>query len=158
MNPEKSLPFTRIFKGMMVFCALVWVWAMALIYAWPWHKGGDWLPGFPIVASCVPDTACSIPYKDLATARANGTLKSLSTIAERGELPLDFGMLSWQHRNGLVEAKVAAWNFQTTVRYRLDNETPVLVEYQDIDASALLYALGGALFSMLGLYLRGLRK
>ena len=47
--------------------------------------------------------------------------------------------------------------------YRLDlaeveNDVPVLLEYQDIDVSrAFYYGIAAALFSMLGLYLRRLR-
>jgi len=150
--------FVSIFKAMMIYCVLVWIWALALIYAWPWQKGGEWLPEFPIVAVCAPETSCAIPYGKIGEARHNGVLMSLTPLTDTGEIVLDYGTLNWQLGNGVIESRYAAWNFQTTVRYRLQDDLPVLLEYQNIAGRTFLYALGGALFSLIGIYLRKLRK
>ncbi len=158
MAKDNRLLFVSIFKAMMIYCVLVWIWALALIYAWPWQKGGEWLPEFPIVAVCKPETSCAIPYGKIGEARQDGQLMSLTPLTDSGEIALDYGTLSWQRGNGVIEARYAAWNFQTTVRYRLQEDLPVLLEYQNIAGRTFLYALGGALFSLIGIYLRKLRK
>ena len=150
--------FASIFKAMMVYCVLVWIWALAMIYAWPWDKGGEWLPEFPIVAVCAPQTSCAIPYGKIGEARQNGQLTTLTPLTAIGEIVLDHGTLTWRGGNGVIEARFASWNFQTTVRYRLQDDLPVLLEYQNIAGRTFLYALGGALFSLIGIYLRKLRK
>jgi len=43
------------------------------------------------------------------------------------------------------------------VRYRIENETPVLLEYQEISAKVFLAAIAGALLSLIGIYYRKLR-
>ena len=54
--------------------------------------------------------------------------------------------------------KASSWHFQTVVRYRVENDTPVLVAYQDVDVSrAFTYGIGAALFLTIGLGLRKLR-
>ncbi|MBL8441994.1 MAG: hypothetical protein JNK96_12335, partial [Betaproteobacteria bacterium] len=56
------------------------------------------------------------------------------------------------------EVKASSWHFQTTVRYRIENDAPLLVAYQDVDVGrAFTYAMGAAIFMMVGLYLRKLR-
>ena len=44
------------------------------------------------------------------------------------------------------------------MRYRLDNDTPVLIEYQEIGGKVFLYAMGGAFVTLLLLYARKLAK
>ena len=152
--------FAGIFKAMMIYCVLVWVWALALIYAWPWQKGGEWLPEFPIVAVCAPETSCAISYGKIGEARRSGQMTTLTPLTETGELALDTGTLRWRSGSGsgVIESRLADWNFQISVRYRLQDDMPVLLEYQNITGRTILYALGGALFTLIGLYLRKLRK
>jgi hypothetical protein len=50
MTDAVALPvnrFARVFKWLMIYCVLVWMWGLALMAAWPWEKGGEWLPAFP---------------------------------------------------------------------------------------------------------------
>jgi hypothetical protein len=147
-----------IFKAMMLFCALIWIWGLALIKIWPWQTGGEWLPEFPIVAVCSGSAVCAVPYGDLAKAKADGRLQSLEPPTESGETAYELLTLQWKRLNGGIETKVSAWNFQTTVRYRIENDLPVLVEYQEISGKVFLLAIGGALVTLIGIYLRKLRK
>ena len=66
--------------------------------------------------------------------------------------------MQWKKVNGLIEAKSSSWYFQTTIRYKVEDETPVLVEYQDVSAKAFYYGIAAALLSLLGIYLRKFRK
>ena len=52
--------FTTIFSAFMVFCVLVWLWGLGLFMLWPWQKGGEWLPDFPMVGwekLCLPSVS-----------------------------------------------------------------------------------------------------
>lgn len=150
--------FASIFKALMVFCVLVWLWGLGLLMIWPWHQGGEWLPEFPIVGVCNDDRLCTIPYGELNQAKASGKLKTLEPPSETGDTAYEMLTVQWKRLQGGVETKVSAWNFQTTVRYRIDNEIPVLVEYQEIGGKVFLIAIGGALLTLIGLYLRKFRK
>ena len=61
--------------------------------------------------------------------------------------------VQWKQSPGKLEVKASAWNFQTTVRYRLDNDTPVLIEYQELNAKIFFYAILAALGSLAVLHL-----
>lgn len=58
----------------------------------------------------------------------------------------------------MIEVKASSWHFQTTIRYTVENEMPILIEYQDVAAKAFYYGVAAALFSLLVLYLRRLRR
>lgn len=150
--------FAAIFSALMVFCVLVWLWGLGLFMLWPWQKGGEWLPEFPIAAVCADDRVCAVPYGELAAAQASGKVKTLQLPAPSGDTAYEMIALQWKQLPNGVEAKASAWNFQTTVRYRIDNETPILVEYQEIGGKVFFYAIVGALISLGLLYLRKLRK
>ena len=120
----------------------------------PWDKGGEWLPEFPIVATCSDDTVCTIPYGELAAAKAAGKLKSLIPPTATGETLHHELRLQWQQLSGGMETKVSNWNFQITVRYRIEDDSPVLVEYQEINGKIFLIAIAGALLTLFGLYRR----
>lgn len=150
--------FARIFSAFMVFCVLVWLWGLGLFMLWPWQKGGDWLPEFPIVAVCADGQVCAVPYGELAGAFASGKVKSIVPPEPAGETAYEMITVQWQQLPGSVQSKASAWNFQITVRYRIDGQTPVLLEYQEIAGKVFLYALVGALLSLGALYLRKLSK
>lgn len=155
--PVPAQRFARIFKGMMLFCALIWLWGLALIKGWPWQAGGEWLPEFPLVAVC-GEVVCAVPYGQLAEAQAAGKVTSLVPPAANGETAYEAISLSWKQQDGQIETRASAWNFQTTVRYHLENGRPVLTAYQEIGGKVFLLAMAGAAFTMIGLYLRKLRK
>lgn len=150
--------FTKIFSAFMVFCVLVWLWSLGLFMLWPWQKGGDWLPDFPIVAVCADDNVCTVPYGELAAAKAAGKIKSLLPATDSGETEHEMISLQWKRLAGGMETQASAWNFRITVRYRIDDEMPVLVEYQEINGKVFLFAVVGALVSLGLLYLRKLKK
>lgn len=159
MSQDKRGLFSHIFITMMIFCGLVWVWTVALILAWPWEKSTAWKPEFRLAAVC-KDGACSIPYGGLADARAKGTLASLVPTADAGEIGLEDAWLKWKKVAGQpwqIESTASSWHFQTTVRYRLEGDTPVLVEYQEVGGKAFYYGMGLAALSLLGIFLRKLR-
>lgn len=158
MTQDKRSFFAQIFLAMMIFCGLVWIWTVAFIIAWPWEKSSEWRPEFRLVAVCGDQgDFCGIPYGELDAARARGTFKTLDLPGDAGEVMEDTGWLRWKRVNGLIEAKSSSWHFQTTIRYKVEDGRPLLVEYQDVGARAFYFGIAAALFSLLGLYLRRLR-
>jgi len=53
MSQEKRGFFARAFLLLMIFCALVWIWTVGFIVAWPWDKSDIWKPEFRVVAVCL---------------------------------------------------------------------------------------------------------
>lgn len=157
MSEDKRGFFAKTFIAMMIFTGLVWVWTVAFIISWPWEKSAVWKPEFRVVAVCANKETCGVAYGDLAEAKAKGTYTSLTPPEPAGEVEEEKNWLKWKTEKGIIEAKASSWHFQTTIRYRVEDETPVLVEYQDVGAKALYYGLAAALFSLIGIYLRKLR-
>lgn len=157
-GPQHTARFSAIFSAFMVFCVLVWLWGLGLYLFWPWQKGGDWLPDYPIAVTCADGTACALPIGQLDAARAAGQIRSLQPPVEQGETAYEMLAVRWETQGQTLESRASAWNFQTTVRYRIDHEQPVLLEYQEISGRIFLFALGGALVSLILLYLRKLRR
>ncbi|MPN16211.1 hypothetical protein SDC9_163549 [bioreactor metagenome] len=85
-------------------------------------------------------------------------MSSLLPAEESGETAYEMITVQWKTLPGGMQVKASAWNFQTTVRYRIENEQPVLVEYQEIGGKVFLYALLGALVSLALLYLNKRRR
>lgn len=160
MSQNKRSLFSRIFIAMMIYCGLVWVWTVAFIIAWPWDKGGAWKPEFRLAAVCANGEACSLPYGKLADARAGSPPVALQSAADNGEIMEPDFWVRWKKtaaQPAQFETTASSWYFQTTVRYRLDGETPVLIESQEVNAKALYYGMAAAFFSLIGIYLRKLR-
>ncbi len=157
---DKRSYFAQVFTALMIFSFLVGVCSVAFITAWPWEKNSPaWKPEFRLVAACgEKKEACGIAWKDLAEARGGGRVTALEPGSPAGELEEPANWLRWKKDDGLYEVKASSWHFQTSVRYRVENDTPVLLAYQDVDvAKAFTYAVGAAIFMMIGLYLRKLR-
>lgn len=157
----KADSFRRIFFYLMGFVALSWVWTVALILAWPAEKNAQWEPGLRLVAVCANGTACSVPHGELAQARAEGRIKSLTPPEPVGEVAEADAWLRWKTGEGQpwqYEVTRSSWNFETVVRYRFDGETPVLVGLRRYDLRLFLYSLPLALFSLAGLFFRTLRQ
>lgn len=158
MSQDKRGILAQIFVALMIFCALVWVWTVAFIIAWPWEKTPVWKPEFRVAAVCDKGEICGIPYGQLDEAKSKGLFSSLNLPGDAGDVMEERGWLQWKKVNGLIEAKASSWHFQTTIRYKLEDDKPVLVEYQDVGAKALYYGIAAGLFSLIGLYLRKLRR
>jgi hypothetical protein len=162
MSENKRSLMSHIFIAMMSFCGLVWMWTVVFILAWPWEKGGDWKPEFRLPAVCAQGEVCSVSYGQLADAKAQGKFTSLLPPDDGGEVQAEDAWVRWKKAPAgqpwQIESKASSWYFQTTVRYRLDNDTPVLVEYQEVGAKSFYYGMGLAGFSLLLFYLRRLRK
>lgn len=159
MAEDKRGMLAQIFIALMIFSALVGVWTVGFMMSWTWEKNADWKPEFRLVATCANKEACGLAYGDLADAMAKETLASLEMAEPAGEIEEAANWLKWKKENGIYEVKASSWHFQTTVRYRLENAKPVMVEYQDVDVTrAFYYGIAAALFSMIGLYLRRLRN
>jgi hypothetical protein len=153
--------FRSIFGWMMGFVAMTWVWAVALIMAWPWEKNASWEPDFPLVATCKDNQACSVPHGQLAQAKAHGIYSTLQPPEPFGEVQETDAWLKWRMDAGKpwqLEVSRTSWNFETTVRYRFDGETPVLMELKRYDVRILLYAIPLALVMVGGMFLRSLRN
>ena len=160
MQDNRSF-FSQVFIALMIFSGLVGVCAVAFISSWPWEKKAPvWQPQFRLVATCAATKEpCGIAYGELSEAKAKGTLASLEPAASAGDIEEEQNWLQWKKENGIYEVKASSWHFQTTIRYTIENETPVLVASQDVDVPrAFTYAIGAAIFMMVGLYLRKLRS
>lgn len=161
MSDAKRGWMAEIFIAMMMFCGLVWVWTVAFILGWPWETTSTWQPEFRLPAVCANNESCGIAYGELADAKAKGTLVSLAPATDAGELEQPDAWLRWKKVAGQpwqIEAKASSWHFQTTVHYRLDGDTPVLVEYQEVRGKVLYYGMAAAFLSLIGIYLRRLRR
>lgn len=157
MSEDKRGMFAQIFIAMMIFTALVWVWTVAFIISWPWDKTPVWKPEFRLVAQCANQEPCGFAYSELADAKAQGLFTTLEMKEPAGDVEEKADWLKWKKTDGIYEVKASSWHFQTTIRYRLENEVPVLIEYQDVEAKAFYYGIAAGLFSLIGLYLRRLR-
>lgn len=155
---QLSERFSAIFSAFMVFCVLIWLWGLGLFMLWPWQKGGEWLPDFPIIAVCANDQPCALPYGKLSQAQQSGEIKSLIPAEETGEAAYEAITLEWKRLPAQMQLKASAWNFQTTVRYRVEDNRPILVEYQEISGKVFLFAMLGALVTLGLLYMRKLSK
>ncbi len=157
MSQDKRGFFAQIFIAMMIFTALVWVWTVAFIISWPWDKNTDWKPEFRVVAVCANKEPCGFAYSELAAAKANGLYTSLEMAEPAGDVAEKANWLKWKKADGVYEVKASSWHFQTTIRYKVENDVPVLIEYQDVGAKSFYYGMAAGLFSLLGLYLRKMR-
>lgn len=156
--PQHTERFSALFRALMVFCVLVWLWGLGLFMLWPWQQGGQWLPDYPLPVRCADGQTCAVPVGQLAAARADGRVSSLLPQESSGETTYEMLTVRWKLLADRIEVKTSAWNFQTTVRYRIDSEQPVLIEYQEIGGKVFLYALAGALISLALLYLNRRRQ
>ena len=148
----------KIFIALMIFSALVGVWSVAFMMSWPWDKSNEWKPEFRLIAVCANKEVCGFAYKDLADAKAKGLYTSLTPVELAGDVQEEQDWLRWKAEKGIIEVKASSWHFQTTIRYKVENEVPILMEYQDVDVPrAFYYGIAAGLFSLLGLYLRKLR-
>jgi hypothetical protein len=159
---QRIYSFMRVFGGMMSFCILVWMWTVAFIIGWPYTKTDAWQPQFRLVAVCAEQRPCGINHGELTAAKASGNTQLLKPESD-GELMDGDKLLRWSLReNGVIQTRVSNWSMQNTVRYRIEGEganaSPVLLEYQEVGANQLYYALAAAAFTLIGLYLRKLRK
>jgi hypothetical protein len=158
MSQDKRGLLAKIFIALMIFSALVGAWSIAFMIAWPKDKTDVWKPEFRLVAECANKEPCGIAYKDLADAKAKGLYTSLTPSEPAGDIQEEHNWLKWKIEKGIFEVKASSWHFQTTIRYTVENEMPILLDYQDIDVQkSFYYGIAAALFSMLGLYLRRLR-
>jgi hypothetical protein len=158
---SKADYFRRIFGWLMGFVAMTWVWAVALIMAWPWEKAPKWEPEFRLVATCADNEACSVPFGMLAEAKSQGVYSALRPPEPVGEVQESDAWLRWRSftdKPWQLEVARSSWHFETVLRYRFDGETPVLVEVKRYDVRILLYALPLALMMVGGMFLRSLRK
>ena len=158
---DKRPFFTTVFTALMIFSLLVGVCTVAFITSWPWEKQNPaWQDTFRLAAVCgEKKEACGIAYGELAEAKASGRLVGLEPKEANGEIEEPMNWLKWTKEKDYYEVKASSWHFQTTIRYKVEDDKPVLVAYQDVDvAQAFTYGMGAAIFMMIGLYLRKLRQ
>ena len=152
--------FGQIFTSLMIFSLAVGASTVAFIYSWPWEKANpEWKPNFRLVALCgEKKEACGISYGELDEAKAKGQI-SLEMTEAAGEFEEPLNWLKWSRNDGVYEVKASSWHFQSSIRYKIEKDTPVLVAVQDVDvAKAFTYGMGAAIFLVIGLNLRRLRR
>lgn len=146
----------------MIFVGVFWAWTVALMISWPWDKDGKWSPDMRIVAVCANKEPCSLAYGELADAKAQGKIISLIPAEPAGEVQEPEYWIRWISEVGKdwqYEVKRSSWHFEAVTRYRVENETPVLVQARNVVVSnVILYSLPLAMFSLSGLFFRRLRK
>ena len=160
MSGNDRSTFAKVFIAMMLFSLFVWMWTVALIFAWPWDKKPEWKADVRLPAVCANGAMCSVNYTDLAEAFAQKKISSLLPKEPTGEIADPDAYLRWETATGKAwqyEASLSSWHFMTTVRYKLNGETPELVGYRHYDGEVFFYALPAALFMLIGIYLRKLR-
>lgn len=160
MQDNRSF-FTQIFTTLMIFSLAVGASTVAFIYSWPWEKANpEWKPHFRLVATCgEKKEACGISYGELAEAKAKGQISSLEMTEAAGEFEEPLNWLKWSRNDGTYEVKASSWHFQSSIRYKIEKDAPVLVAVQDVDvAKAFIYGMGAAMFLVIGLNLRRLRR
>lgn len=156
--------FRSIFAGLMVFVGVFWAWTVGLMVAWPWSKDSNWSPDLRVLAVCADKEPCSIPYSDLASAKAAGKYDALLVPSAGGETSDNEAWVRWTveaDKPWQIEMKRSSWHFETSVRYRIEGasrDVPVLVQSRRVDGKVMLYALPLALFTMAGLFFRRFRK
>ena len=159
MSQDKRGLLAQIFIALMIFSALVGAWSVAFMISWPKEQTDVWKPEFRVVAICADKEPCGFAYKDLADAKAKGLYTSLTPAEPAGDIQEENNWLKWTIENRVFEVKASSWHFQTTIRYTVEDDIPVLLEYQDIDVpKAFYYGIAAGLFSLLGIYLRRLRS
>lgn len=160
MQDNRSF-FTQIFTTLMIFSLAVGASTVAFIYSWPWEKANpEWKPNFRLVAICSEKKEpCGVSYGELADAKAKGQISGLEMAEKAGEFEEPQNWLKWRNDGGVYEVKSSSWHFQTSIRYKVDKDEPVLVAVQDVDvAKAFTYGMGAAMMLVLGLNLRRLRQ
>lgn len=153
--------FRTLFGWMMGFVALTWMWSVALIMGWPWDRNVPWEATFPLVATCQNNEACSVFHGKLAEAKEKGIYVALAPPEPFGEVQEADAWVKWRTEQGKpwqYEVSRSSWDFETTVRYKFEGETPVLLEVKRYDVRILLYAMPLALLMVGGMYLRSLRN
>ncbi len=158
MALDKRGMLAQIFIAMMIFCGLVWAWTVAFIITWPWEKTDVWKPEFRVAAVCKDGEVCGILYSQLEEAKSKGLYSTLVIPTDAGDVMEEMNWLKWKKTGDIIEVKASSWHFQTTLRYTVEGEKPVLVEYQDVGAKALYFGMAAGLFSLIGIYLRKLRN
>ncbi|MDX9706756.1 MAG: hypothetical protein RBT86_04160 [Azospira sp.] len=159
-NDNPSL-ISRIFPALMLFCLLTGAWSYAIIQAWPWDKTPEWKPGVRLPVTCANGEVCSKEYAAIARAVEEKQVISLKPTETHGELHDGDLWLRWSTVSGKdweIEAAMSSWYFETAVRYSVNEDKLVAVQYRHYDAKIFFYAIGAALFTLIGIYLRRLRK
>jgi hypothetical protein len=156
--------FRSIFAGLMIFVGVFWAWTVGLMVAWPWSKDSSWGPELRVLAVCADKEPCSIAHSELASAKAAGKYSALLVPTAAGETSDSEAWVRWTvetDKPWQIEMKRSSWHFETSVRYRLEGanrDTPILVQSRTVDGKVIFYALPLALFTMVGLFFRRLRK
>lgn len=161
MSDNNKPLLSRIFPALMFFCLLVWVWTVAIIMAWPWDKNPGWKADARLPVVCANGEMCSITYDKLAGALAENKIAAVVPKEPAGEINDPDAWLRWKSftdQPWQIEATLSSWHFETTVRYKLNGNVPELVQYRHYDAGVFFYALPAALFTLLGIYFRRLRR
>jgi len=154
-NPDA---IRNIFSWSMGFAGLVVVWTVGLMIFWPTQQTSVWQPDFRLIATCADKKPCSIQYGQLKDSQFASSIVSLSPPEPAGDFGEPDAWLKWRTGNGTdwtYQVTRSSWHFETTVRYRIDKGTPVLVEVRHIDGKPLQFGIGLAILSLAGIYLRG---
>ena len=159
---DNDKPFiAKLFPALMLFCLLTGAWSFAIIQAWPWDKDTTWKPGMRLPVMCADGQVCSKEYAQIAKGLEEKRITSVKPSEPVGELNDGEVWLRWSTASGKpweMEASVSSWYFETSVRYSVKGDQLEVVQYRHYDAKVFFYALGAALFTLAGIYLRKLRS
>lgn len=159
---EDNKPFiARLFPALMLFCLLTGAWSFGIIQSWPWDKDTTWKPGMRLPVMCANGEICAKEYAQIAKGLEEKQITSVKPKDPVGELNDGEVWIRWSTVSGKpweMEASMSSWYFETSVRYSITDNQLVAVQYRHYDAKVFFYAMGAALFTLIGIYLRKLRS
>lgn len=159
MSDENPSLVSRLFPALMLFCILTAAWSFAITQALPWDKDANWKPGVRLPVMCANEV-CSKEYAQIGKGVEDKSITALKPAEPNGELNDGEVWLRWSTVSGKaweLESSMSSWYFETSVRYSVKDGKLELIQYRHYDAKIFLYAMGAALFTLVGIYLRRLR-
>lgn len=157
--PDSPTGFRRIFFAMMLFTALVWAWTVGLMLLWPWQEAKEWQADYRLATVCPEKSeqqACVLTYAAWEKARAAQQSPVLvsTNIADFAEVADDELWYKWRKftsKSWLYELSWSSWNFEESIRYRVDGDVPVLMAHRRVGVEILRYSLALAVLSFLAI-------
>lgn len=144
----------RLLLGLLLLISLSLAWTWVLYFFAPWvaASNGAWPPHRPIVVSSIQQPqARVILYRELAEQRQSDPALRLWSGPGSGRLN-DGGLRTeWRAVTGEAWQLEARWedgDYLMESRYRLEAQTPLLIESRERDPGLAIKGLGLAVLSL----------
>ena len=152
----------HIYAWLLATAAFIGIWFYGLMAAWPWEPSQEWKAQYIVAAQCKTaqgPESCTLPYGAIQVSRQEGVLLSLTDIPAFGEHADTQSWHQWRKVEGQpweIELTWSSWDFKESVRYRIENDEPVLLEHRHVGPFLMAYAIPLALLTVGLLILRKL--